>query len=103
LSSPSLATPFISYWVMIAPSASRFMIGTCSTSGSREITTAAACTPHWRRSPSRPAAVSSTWRASGSLSRAARSSAESLNASLRERSLPSTGGGMALARSSPSL
>ena len=45
----------MSNWVMIAPSCSRRWIGMTSSSGSRHRMTPAACTPHWRLSPSRPA------------------------------------------------
>jgi hypothetical protein len=45
---------------MIAPSCSRFMIGMTSISGSLDMMTPAACTPHCRLRPSSPLAVSTT-------------------------------------------
>src|SRR5665647_2730983 len=45
---------------MIWPSCSRRMIGIRSISGSLDMMTPAACTPHWRFNPSRPNAVLTT-------------------------------------------
>ena len=67
----------MSHWVMIAPSCSRFWIGSTSISGSRDRITPAACTPHCRLSPSRPLAVSTTFCTSGSVSYSARNSTAS--------------------------
>jgi hypothetical protein len=53
--------------VITAPSCSRFMIGMMSSSGSLDMITPAACTPHCRFRPSSPAAVSTTVRTSGSV------------------------------------
>ena len=97
-----------SNWVMIAPSSSRFMMGSTSSSGSADMITPAACTPHWRLRFSIPFAVSKTRAASPSVSMRARMSAASLyrSASLlwmspSGMSLPMTGGGIALVSFSP--
>src|SRR6476469_16057 len=53
---------------MIWPSCRRRMIGMTSTSGSLDMMTPAAWTPHWRFRPSRPSAVATTSCAWGSSS-----------------------------------
>ncbi len=75
---PSDSSGGWSNWVMIAPSSSRFMIGSTSSSGSADRMTPAACTPHWRFRFSMPIAVSKTLAASGSVSMTARKSLPSL-------------------------
>ena len=93
---------------MTAPSASRFHTGTWSMIGSLLMITPAACTPAWRISPSRPFAVSSTWRTSASASYRARiSPASPYRAWVGSKtpdsgtSLPMTAGGNALVIRSP--
>ncbi len=70
LSSPIWATCSIAYWVVgsasgSSPRAGRWS-GTCSTSGSFEMTTPAACVLACRATPSSPCAVSTSRRTSGS-------------------------------------
>ena len=88
-------------------------MGRYSVSGSREMTTAAAWMPSWRRSPSSPSATSTVSLTSGSASYMARSSAAAANPSscpsvlvmqaLSGVSRPMTSGGMALAMRSPTM
>ena len=77
LISPSDSEAGWSNCVMMAPSCGRFMIGMMSSSGSLDMMTPAACTPHWRLRFSRPRAVSSTRWASGSAATTCRNSSAS--------------------------
>ena len=93
---------------MIAPSCSRRMIGMMSISGSEDMITPAACTPHCRFRPSRSLALSTTVLTSGSAAYSARNSAPSpyrLSSGSKilasGTSLPITGAGIALVIFSP--
>lgn len=84
------------------------MIGMMSMSGSLDMMTPAACTPHWRFRPSMPLASSTTRCASGSAAWICRNSSASLyrlssglKMPVREMSLPMIAGGMALVSFSP--
>ncbi len=66
MTSPSASDAGKSNWVTIWPSCSRRMIGMMSMSGSLDMITPAACTPHWRFRFSMPRAVSKTFCASAS-------------------------------------
>ena len=84
------------------------MIGSTSRSGSADMMTPAACTPHCRFMFSMPRAVSNTLAASASVSSTARKSAPSLyrsasrsTRSFSDMSLPMIAGGIALVSFSP--
>ena len=111
-SSPISSIGFIEYWVTVryerspsalapAPRSSASCSGTMSVSGRSAITTAAAWIEELRTIPSRPLAVSITWRASGSVSYTRRSSGSSLRYSSNVFERPITGSGISLARRSP--
>ena len=92
----------------MAPSAGRLSSGITSTSGSLDMITPAAWTPHWRLRPSIPIAVSTTRFTSLSSSYSDRNSPPSPNRlwpeskiSLSGTSLPITAAGMALVIRSP--
>ena len=72
-----------------------------SVSGRSAITTAAAWIDELRTMPSRPLAVSITWRASGSVSYTRRSSGSSERYSSKDFERPMTGSGISFARRSP--
>ena len=113
--SPSFSQGGWSNCVITAPSSSRRMIGITSISGSADMITPAAWTPHWRLRFSRPRASSKIFAESESLSNASRNSAASLylevcsaclsagfsTSSPNEISLPSTMPGMSLVSFSP--
>ena len=84
------------------------MIGMMSISGSLDMMTPAACTPHWRFRPSMPLASSTTRCASGSAAWTWRNSSASLyrlsagsKMPVSEMSLPMIAGGIALVSFSP--
>ena len=109
MTSPSASDAGKSNWVTIWPSCSRRMIGMMSMSGSLDMITPAACTPHCRLRFSMPRAVSKTFAASASAPMRARRSAASLDSAPRSlsitsvsgMSLPMIGGGNALVSFSP--
>ncbi len=71
---PSSSHSGYSNWVIVAPSEGRFMIGMTSMRGAEDMSTAQACTPHWRVSPSNPLASSKARPASASSARRLRKS-----------------------------